>query len=95
MTSEKVIPIVIGIVLTVVGSLVGYVFYGHITLEAKVLTMDSKQKQVIGEQRDIWGKYNSEAMYKIEFMKEYYNDKVDNEKRWGEYWKEKYEETKK
>jgi hypothetical protein len=93
--SNKVIPIVIGVVLTVVGSLVGYVFYGHIQLDAKVSTMESKQEQVIGEQRDLWGKYNDEAMYKVEFMKEYYNDKVEDEKRWGEYWKEKYEESKK
>ncbi len=95
MDSNKVIPIIIGVILTVVGSLVGYVFYGHIQLDAKVSTMESKQEQVISEQRDLWGKYNDEAMYKVEFMKEYYIDKVDNEKRWGEYWKEKYIELKK
>lgn len=81
-------------VMAVVGSLTAYVFYGHIKTSALVDTIVTKQEQVIGEQKDLWGKYNAEAMYKIEFMKEYYNDKVDNEKRWGEYWKEKYEEAK-
>ena len=77
-------------VMAVVGSLTAYVFYGHINLAAEVKTVVTKQEQVVGEQRDLWGKYNNEAMYKVEFMKEYYTDKVNNEKMWAEYWKEKY-----
>ena len=75
-------------------SLVGYVFYGFIELKAIVSTMDSKQAQVVSEQRDLWDKYNDDAMNKVEFMREYYGDRVDDEKRWGVYWKEKYEELK-
>ena len=83
------------IVMAVAGSLTAYVFYGHINLSAKVETINTKQEQVVGEQKDLWGKYNAEAMYKINFMQEYYTDKVESEKRWSNYWKEKYEETKK
>jgi hypothetical protein len=76
-------------------SLVGYVFYGFINLQAKVDTIDTKQVQVQGEQRDLWGKYNEDMDDKIDFMKDYYEFKVDNESRWTQYWKERYEENKK
>ena len=82
------------IVMAVVASLTGYIFYGHINLSAKVETVVTKQEQVVSEQKDLWGKYNDEAMYKIQFMKEYYTDKVNNETRRVEYWKEKYNELK-
>ena len=82
------------IVMAVVASLTGYIFYGHINLSAKVETVVTKQEQVVSEQKDLWGKYNEEAMYKIQFMKEYYTDKVNNETRRVEYWKEKYNELK-
>jgi len=95
MTLEKALPIAIGVILTVLGSLVGYVFYGHINLSAKVETINTRQDQVIGEQRDLWGKYNEDMDDKIDFMKDYYEFKVDNESRWTEYWKERYEEVKK
>jgi hypothetical protein len=75
-------------------SLVGYVFYGFINLQAKVDTMEAKQEQVIGEQRDLWSKYNADLDKKIDFMKSYFDAKVENEKRWSEYWREKYNSTK-
>ncbi len=75
-------------------SLVGYVFYGFINLQAKVDTMDAKQIQVMSEQRDIWNKYNADLDNKLEFLQDYMQSKVDNEKRWSEYWKEKYEDKK-
>jgi hypothetical protein len=80
------------LVLAAACSLVGYVFYGHINLEAKVETIDTKQTQVIGEQKDLWSKYNAEALYKIEFMKEYYEGRLEDEQRWTDYWKEKAED---
>ena len=76
-------------------SLVGYVFYGFINLQAKVDTIETKQVQVQGEQRDLWGKYNDDLDNKIEFMKDYYEFKVNNESRWTDYWKERYEEINK
>ncbi len=72
-------------------SLVGYVFYGFISLQAKVDTIDTKQQQVMSEQRDLWGKYNLEAEYKVAFMQEYYKNRLEDQKRWTEYWKEKFE----
>jgi hypothetical protein len=49
---------------------------------------------VIGEQRDLWSKYNADLDKKIDFMKSYFDTKVENEKRWSEYWREKYNSTK-
>jgi len=82
-------------VMAVVGSLTAYVFYGHINLSADIKPIGTRLEQVESEQKDLWGKYNDEAMYKIEFMQEYYKDKVANEKRWSDYWKDKYKEIKK
>jgi Zn-dependent oligopeptidase len=75
-------------------SLVGYVFYGFINLQAKVDTMEAKQEQVMSEQRDLWSKYNADLDKKLDFLEDYMQTKVDNEKRWAEYWKEKYENKK-
>jgi hypothetical protein len=75
-------------------SLVGYVFYGFINLQAKVDTMEAKQEQVISEQRDLWNKYNADMDKKIEFLKTYFTTQVDQERRWSEYWKEKHESNK-
>jgi hypothetical protein len=47
------------IAMAALASLVGYVFYGFINLQAKVDTMEAKQQQVISEQRDLWDKYNN------------------------------------
>jgi hypothetical protein len=46
------------ILMGILGSLVGYVFYGHINLEAKVSVHDIQMKQGISERKDIWNKYN-------------------------------------
>lgn len=81
--------------MAVLASLTGYIFYGHINLAADVKTVITKQEQVVGEQKDLWGKYNDEAMYKVEFMQEYYTKQVNDEQKWTSFWKEKYEETKK
>jgi hypothetical protein len=73
-------------------SLVGYVFYGFINLQAKVETMEAKQQQVMSEQRDIWNKYNADLDDKLNFLKDYMQSQVDSERRWAEYWKEKHKE---
>ena len=46
------------ILMGILGSLVGYVFYGHINLEAKVSVQEIQMEQVQSELRDVWGKYN-------------------------------------
>jgi len=82
------------IAMAALASLVGYVFYGFINLQAKVDTMEAKQQQVISEQRDLWNKYNADMDKKIEFLKTYFNTQVQQENRWSEYWKQKYEDNK-
>jgi len=49
-------------------SLVGYVFYGFINLQAGVKTIKTKQDQVISEQKDLWGKYNEAGKMTMNFM---------------------------
>lgn len=82
------------IAMAALASLVGYVFYGFINLQAKVDTMEAKQIQVMTEQRDLWDKYNADMDKKIDFLKTYFNTQVDQEHRWSEYWKQKYEDKK-
>ena len=52
-------------VMAVVGSLTAYVFYGHIKTSALVDTIVTKQEQVIGEQKDLWGKYNGDRQQSV------------------------------
>jgi hypothetical protein len=49
-------------------SLVGYVFYGFINLQAEVKTLKTKQDQVLSEQRDLGGKYNDAGARMMDFM---------------------------
>ena len=46
------------ILMGILGSLVGYIFYGHINLEAKVAGLVIEQTQGKSERVDIWNKYN-------------------------------------
>ena len=89
MTLEKAMPIAVGIVVAILGSLVAYVFYGFINLSADVKTMHPVMEQVKSEQDDIWRKYNSDQKDKVEFIKDYYQFKVDEEKRWVDFYREK------
>jgi hypothetical protein len=57
-------------------SLVGYVFYGFINLQAKVDVIDTNQKQVQSEQRDLWDKYNKDQAEKFRFATEFWEFKV-------------------
>ena len=57
-------------------SLVGYVFYGFINLQALVDTVVTKQDQVISEQRDLWGKFNADQADKFTFATEFWQFKV-------------------
>lgn len=91
MTVEKAFPVMGGIVLAVLGSLVAYVFYGFINLSAEVKTLHPVINQVVSEQDDIWNKYNQDQKDKIEFIKNYYEFKVAEEKRWVEFYKQKSE----
>lgn len=78
-----------GIVVTILGSLVAYVFYGFINLSAEVKTMHPVIEQVKSEQNDLWSKYNENQKEKINFITDYYMFKVEQEKVWVEFYKEK------
>ena len=47
------------IMIVVLGSLISYVFYGHINLEATVSGVVIEQAQGKSERVDIWNKYNT------------------------------------
>jgi hypothetical protein len=56
------------ILMGILGSLVGYVFYGHINLEAKVSGLIIEQTQGKTERVDIWKKYNNAGAQYMEHM---------------------------
>lgn len=57
-------------------SLVGYVFYGFINLQALVDTVVTKQEQVRSEQRDLWSKFNIAQDEKFNMSTEFWAFKV-------------------
>ncbi len=75
------------ILMGILASLCGYIFYGYIGLSAKVDTLETVIMQHDSELDDIWSKYNDEIskqfiMYEkfMEFQIEYYKDKAENNK---------------
>lgn len=56
------------ILMGILGSLVGYVFYGHINLEARVSGIVIEQAQGKSERRDLWGKYNDAGASYMQHM---------------------------
>lgn len=80
------------VLMGILASLCGYIFYGYIGLSAKVDTIDTKQEQVISEQRDLWSKYNRDLEEKVRFMKEYYESRLEDQEQWTEYYKDKSED---
>ncbi|MCK5605516.1 hypothetical protein KAR91_26725 [Candidatus Pacearchaeota archaeon] len=76
------------------GSLMAYLFYGHIALQAKVGTLEAELVQAKSELDDIWGKYNgSQEMFMNHGMSEM-EYKVKQAEKWEALYKEKYEELK-
>ena len=89
MTVEKALPLAVGIVVTILGSLVAYVFYGFINLSAEVKAMRPVIEQMEGEQKDLWNKYNDDDKDKVVFITNYYESRLKSEVRWTEFYKEK------
>ena len=89
MAQEKVIMIGVGVITAVLGSLIGYVFYGFINLSAEVRALRPVIEQIKGEQDDIWNKYNKNQDDKTTFIIDYYQFKVEQEKIWVEFYREK------
>jgi len=82
------------IIKAVGGSLMAFLFYGHIDTAATQKTIITKQEQSDSELDDLWGKYNEgQAMFVEHLMKEM-DYKVKQAEKWEQYWKEKYEANK-
>lgn len=68
------------ILIAIIGSLVGYVFYGHIQLEADVSVFRERQQQQESEIDDLWEKYNKEQSMKFEMAAKFYQMQIDYQK---------------
>ena len=77
------------VLMAVMGSLIGYVFYGFIELSAKVDTMATELHQVQSEQRDLWNKYNQDQQTKFDFAVKFYEYKLEQEQTWKEFYKDR------
>lgn len=67
-------------VLAVMGSLMAYNFYGRIEDAANIQAMQQEIKQIKGEQRDLWGKYNADIDEKGQMMMNMANYMIEQEK---------------
>ena len=56
------------ILIAILGSLVGYVFYGHIKVESTVGGIVIEQSQGKSERINLWGKYNDAGASYMEHM---------------------------
>lgn len=77
MDKTQIIMGVLGLLMTIFGSLTGYVFYGHITLEATVSNHELELGQGKSERLDLWGKYNVAGKTFTDFLVQDANDKAD------------------
>ena len=78
----QIIVGLLGLIMTILGSLVGYIFYGHIHLEAdhqttKVLVMDELEDHD-GQLKDLWRMKNEEIAEDKIFTKIYWSAHPDN-----------------
>ena len=60
------------ILMGILASLCGYIFYGYIGLSSKVESMATKMHQMESEQKDLWGKYNAELENRHHDIKDFY-----------------------
>jgi hypothetical protein len=82
------------IMMMVTASLTGYIFYGHITLAAKVETVITVQEQSTSELDDLWSKYNDGQQMFVGHMMKEMDYKVKQAEKWEGLYKEKYQELK-
>ena len=60
------------ILMGIVASLSGYVFYGYIELKAEVNVVKTQLEQANSELRDLWGKYNEQLDKEVNFITKFY-----------------------
>ena len=89
MAQEKVIMICAGVITTVLGSLIGYVFYGHIELASEVHSLQTTVEQSKGELKNIWVKYNDGQKMFVDHSMNEMKYKVKQAEKWEQFYKEK------
>ena len=60
------------ILMGIVASLSGYVFYGYIELKAEVNVVKTQLEQSQSELRDLWSKYNEQLDKEVNFITKFY-----------------------
>jgi hypothetical protein len=60
------------ILMGIVASLSGYVFYGYIELKAEVNVVKTQLEQSQSELRDLWSKYNAQLDKEVNFITKFY-----------------------
>ena len=89
MAQEKVIMIGVGVITAVLGSLIGYIFYGHIELASEVHSLQTTVEQSESELNDIWTKYNNGQKMFVEHSMEEMAYRVRQAEKWEQFYKEK------
>ena len=68
------------VLMGILASLCGYIFYGYIELAAKVETQETIIKQHDSELNDIWSKYNDDIEKKFIMLEKFMEFKNDESK---------------
>ncbi len=68
------------ILMGILASLCGYIFYGYIELSAKVDTQQTIIEQHDSELNDIWGKYNADIEKQFEMFEKFMEFKTEEAK---------------
>jgi len=64
------------ILMGILASLCGYVFYGYIALQAEVNVLKTRVEQNRSELRDLWNKYNDQLDKEVNFITKFYDFKI-------------------
>lgn len=89
MTVEKALPIAVGSVVAILGSLIAFLFYGHIELASEVHSLQTTVEQSKGELKDIWTKYNDGQTMFVKHSMGEMKYRVDQAEKWERFYREK------
>ena len=71
------------------GSLIAFLFYGHIELASEVNALKTTVEQSKGELKDIWSKYNKGQTVFINHSMKEMDYKVKQAEKWEQFYKDK------
>ena len=89
MTVEKALPIAVGSVVAILGSLIAFLFYGHIELASEVHSLQTTVEQSKGELKNIWMKYNDGQKMFVNHSMNEMKYKVKQAEKWEQFYKNK------